>query len=338
MNQDTPIYSTLDDACRACGVEPREARGVGFVATNVDGSRHGRGAGRIKFFSDNSGGYVKNWTDGRDALFFYGYRQGTRIPREEWLARMAELKQARVEDEKRRRQIQASVSEMAAEILATARPATDLHPYLMRKRVAGIQGAPCYEISGGAAQAIVDRYPPADDGKPQKLDYLGPRLLVIPMTIQAPAPASLQLISACGKKSFLKGGRVKGTVWRPTDLPAQSADVTAIGLAEGVATALSVRSMFGVPCAAGISAGNLIHAARTLRTAYPKAEIQIFADRDASGTGEAGARAAACAVTQTKLFLCPEFSAVELARYRARTGGNSPSDFNDLMISREANR
>lgn len=338
MNKNTPIFPTLEEACRACGVEPRETRGPGFIATNVEGSRngHGRGAGRIKFFSDNSGGYVMNWTDQREALFFYGYRQGTRIPREVWLARMAELKRAHVEDERRRRELQSTVAKMAAEILTAARP-TSLHPYLVRKHVAHVQGAPGYEISAAEAQSIINRYPPGTDGKRQDIRFLLGRVLVIPLTLRAPAPASLQLISASGDKTFLKGGLTKGAVWRPADLPAQSADVEIVGLAEGVATALSVRSMFGVPCVAGISAGNLLPAALTLRAAYPNAVIQLYADRDANKTGEIGARKAR-KVGRTKFLLCPEFTAAELAQYQARTGGDMPTDFNDLMIAKEVDQ
>lgn len=328
-----PVYGSLDAACRSCGVEPKDHGGSGFIAANVDGSRRGRGSGRIKFFRDNSGGYVKNWTDGRDALFFYDYREGAGLPRAELRRRMEELNRMRQEDEERRARVQANVGRMAADILAAAWPAS-LHPYLQRKRVADVEGAPCLEIDGGRAQNIVSAYPTADDGLVQRVDGFGARLLIVPMTVDTPAPVSLQLISAQGRKTFLKGGRVKGTVWRPTGFPVASDEVTEVGLCEGVATALSVRKMYGVTCLAGISAGNLLEATKTLRQCYPRAEILLFADRDRNQAGEKGARAAACAVARTRLFICPEFSVAERARFRELTGGDNPTDYNDLMISR----
>ncbi len=343
----TPIFSTLDAACLACGVEPKERGGSNFIAANVEGSRHGRGAGRIKFFRDNSGGYVKNWTDGRDALFFYGYREGTRIPREEWNAKMTELAEARQEEEAARIRLQEGVATMAGEMMAAARPASSPHPYLVRKHVDRIPGAPAYEIDGIAAQKIVNAYPPCADGYRQTLTKFGARLLLVPMTVEGPAPVSLQLIAANGKKTFLLGGRVKGTLWRPEDLPARSDDVKTIGLCEGVATALSVRRLFGVQCLAGISAGNLIEAAKTARACYPSAVIQLYADRDAptaemkakgreEGIGEIRARQAACAVEPSQLFVCPKFTASQIAKYKQLTGGDKPSDFNDLMMIEEA--
>lgn len=240
----------------------------------------------------------------------------------------------REEEEERRSRMQTTVSLMASDILAAAE-ASSQHPYLQRKQVGGVVGVPCLEIDGARAQEIVNAYPPAsDDGIRQQLDRLGARLLLVPMTVDTAAPVSLQLISARGKKTFLKGGRVKGAVWRPTGFPVASDTVTEVGLCEGVATALSVGVMYGVPCVAGISAGNLTEAAKTLRTCYPKADILIFADRDKSETGEKEAMKAAKAVTRTRLFVCPEFSAEERKRFRELTGGDNPTDYNDLMIAR----
>ena len=336
MNNARTIHGSLEAACRAVGVEPHEhCGGSGFIAANVLGARRGRGSGRIRFFPDNSGGYVKNWTDGREALFFYGYKDGERIPPEEWRRRMEVLKRMKQEDEENRARLQATVAQMAGQIIEAAHSGA-LHPYLTRKRVALVPGAPLLEVDGITAQKIVNAYPPAEDGYRQKLEGMGARALIVPMTLDTPAPVSFQLITTGGKKTFLKGGRVKGTVWRPGDIPFASDTLEKIGLCEGVATALSIRRMYDIPCVAGISAGNLIDAVRTLRTCYPRAEIHIFADRDANKAGEEGARAAARAVARTRLFLCPEFSAAERAKFKAITGGDKPSDFNDLMIIKEA--
>lgn len=335
MTRKIPIFSSLDDACRACDVLPRDGGAMGFTVANVEGGRRGRGSGRIRYFADNAGGYVKNWTDGREALFFYGYRQGQRIPADEYRARMDELRRMLRKEAEERAKLQKTMAELAANILAASRPCSG-HPYLVRKHVAGVLGAPCMEISADEAQSLIWKSPAADDGQAQKVEYLGARLLVVPLTLEDAAPVSLQLINAKGQKTFLKGGRIKGTFWRPTDMPVKSESVETIGLAEGVATALAVRRLFNIPCFAGISAGNLIHAAESLRMAYPRAKINLFADRDESKAGEDGARAAACAISNSALYICPAFDAAQRAKFKKLTGGNKPTDFNDLMIIKEA--
>lgn len=330
-----PTFATLDDACRYCGVEPKDVHGSGFVAASVEGSRRGRGSGRIRIFPDEKGGFVQNWTDGRRAYFFYGYGGMARLPREDWLRLKAERDRQRAEENALMQATRAAVARLAGLILEACHPAAAPHPYLTRKRVSDVLGAPCLELDCLELCRIVRANEvPQPDGIPQRFGRLNGRLLVFPLTVDVPAPVSLQLIDASGSKTFLKGGRKQGAMWRPADVPVVSDEIERIGIAEGVATALSVRQLFGVPCLAGIDSGNLIHAAKTARACYPRAQIMLFADRDVSGVGEAGARAAACAVNRTELYVCPEFSAADRAVFKKLTGGDKPSDFNDLMICR----
>lgn len=337
-------FATLEEACAYCGVMVPKRGGHGFIPTNVIGSHHGRGAGRVSFFDDGKGGYVKNWSGGLEAYFFYGYKLGERIPYSEWRKRKAEIDRLHQEEDEERKRIASFVSDMAAEILAAAKPAVG-NPYLTRKRVERVQGAPCLEIDARTLQGIVDRYPPANDGDRQRFDFIGDRVLVIPLTVDTPKPVSLQLIPAKQqrKKRFLKGGRVKGAVWRPVDLPVASDEIRQIGLCEGVATALSVRSLFGVPCIAGMNAGNLAEAAAIVRTCYPKAHVCLYADRDKPqegkpqedktvGIGEEKARTASQLISNSSLLVCPEFTLADRARFKNLTGGDNPTDFNDLMI------
>ena len=331
-----PTFATVDEACRFCGVEPKDLRGSGFIAANVAGARRGRGSGRIRFYPDGQGGFVQNWTDGRKACFFYGYGGANRLPREDWLRLKAERDRRRAEENALFKATQAAVAGLAGLILEAAHPSANPHPYLLKKHVADVLGAPMIEIEREELCRVMQANEvPQLDGVPQRFGRLNGRVLVLQLTLDVPAPVSLQLIDASGSKTFLKGGRKQGAVWRPADIPVVSDEMTQIGIAEGVATALSVRHMFGVPCLAGIDCGNLVHAVHTVRTCYPKAQILLFADRDASGAGEAGARAAACAVNRTELYVCPEFSAADRLQFKKLTGGDKPSDFNDLMIIRE---
>ncbi len=334
-----PTFRTVEEACHYCGVEPKDMRGSGFIAANVEGSRHGRGSGRIRFFPDGQGGFVQNWTDGRKACFFYSYGSTGRLPREDWLKLKAERDRRRTEENAVMQATQRAVARLANCILEAAHPSETPHPYLARKRVGRVVGAPWLELDCVELCRIVQANEiPQADGVAQHFGRMFGRLLVVPLTLDVPAPVSLQIIDANGRKSLLKGGRKLGTMWRPADVPVVSDDVEEIGLAEGVATALSVRQLFGVPCLAGIDCGNLVNAVRTARGCYPRARIMLFADRDASGVGEAGARAAACAVNRTELYVCPEFSAADRLRFKQLTGGDKPSDFNDLMIIREGFR
>ena len=329
-----PVFGSLDAACMAVGVEPNGRHGSGFITANIDGDRRGKGDARIRYFPSGKGGLVWNWKANAGALFLYGYRDGARLPRAEWIALQNELRAVREREARETALRHQSVALLARQMVAAARPSHS-HPYLARKGVAGFYGAPSLEIDRREAQALINAAViPFLGGAKQRLGHLESRLLLIPLTGEGGGVMSLQLIDTKGQKTFLKGGQKKGLLWRPEGLPFQSEGVTQIALAEGIATALSVAHLYGVPCCAGIDCGNLKDAAACLRTAYPAAEILVFADRDDSGAGEAGARAAAQSMARTRLFICPEFTPEEKARFKAKTGGDHPTDYNDLMIVR----
>ena len=175
---------------------------------------------------------------------------------------------------------------------------------------------------------------PYQDGSRQYLGYCERRLLCVPIADRCGRLWSVQFIDSRKRKSFLKGGRINGLSWFPEDFPRDPERTEPVAICEGVATALSVRRMYRVPCVAGIFAGNLKAAALNLRAAFPRAPIWVCADRDANQTGEKAARGAACFVPNSRLFVCPEFTAAELANFKKVTGGDKPTDYNDLMIAR----
>jgi phage/plasmid primase-like uncharacterized protein len=70
--------------------------------------------------------------------------------------------------------------------------------------------------------------------------------------------------------------------------------------------------------------------AQTLRNYFPGAHIEVCGDR---GNGEEDARRAAEAVGG-KLRI-PSFSSVLIQKFKAITGGNQPTDWNDLFIAAE---
>lgn len=331
---DLPTFATLEDACACVGIEPREARRH-FTATNTTGQgKRGRGAGRIMQFSDGKGGMCFNWQTGRSALFYYDYN-GKRPSREELRKMQAELREQRAKYERETAERQKAVSVLAGCILAEAESTADGHEYLRRK---------CLEIehpwralrciSIAKAQELINQAAiKQEDDCGQVLRGSG-RLLVVPLSDAAGAVWSVQLIDEEGKKTFLKGGRKKGLLWCPDGLPFDAGADGVIGIAEGVATAMSVTKLYGVPCVAAIDAGNLSPAAETMRKRFPNHALAFYADRDPSGVGEEKARSAALLLqgrgAQCSVLL-PPFTPDFDAAFTERTG-KAPTDFNDFWM------
>lgn len=100
---------------------------------------------------------------------------------------------------------------------------------------------------------------------------------------------SLQVINSTGVKLFPKYGRKSGCFHVLGD-PSEAA---IIALAEGLATAASVRLATGWPVAIAFDAGNLVPVAPAVRALNPSARLVFCADRDDKGAGEKFATLAA---------------------------------------------
>ena len=333
-----PIFATLREACACVEIEPRESRRR-FTPTNMVGAgKHGRGAGRIMFFADGRGGMCFNWRTGRSALFYYDYH-GERPSPEELRKARVELGAQRAKYEAETRARQYAVSRLAAQIWDGADTPMTGHKYLVRKRLPQFRnGLRCIALD--KAQALIDQAAiEQEDGEGQTLRGQG-RLLVVPLTDDKGVICSVQLIDESGRKTFLKGGRKKGLLWRPHGLSFDAGTEGAIGVAEGVATAMSVSLLYGVPCVAALDAGNLLPCAETLRSQFPSHALRFYADKDASGVGEDKAKAAVRALALQGArcaVLLPPFTE-EIEAEFTRHIGKAPTDFNDYwMIWSEAN-
>lgn len=245
----------------------------------------------------------------------------------------AEMRKQRERYEAETRARQYAVSILAAQIWDGADSPMAGHKYLVRKRLPQSRnGLRCIALD--KAQAFIDQAAiKQEDGEGQTLRGQG-RLLVVPLTDDKGVICSVQLIDESGRKTFLKGGRKKGLLWRPHGLSFDAGTEGAIGIAEGVATAMSVSLLYGVPCVAALDAGNLLPCAETLRRQFPGHALRFYADKDASHVGEEkakeaarthGAQGARCVV------LLPPFTAETEAAFMRRTG-KAPTDFNDLWI------
>lgn len=87
----------------------------------------------------------------------------------------------------------------------------------------------------------------------------------------------VQSIDEDGVKMFQSGGRKKGCF---CPITTAEEDKSTICIAEGYATAATVRMATGWPTLAAFDAGNLIHVAKTMRDKYPEARIIICGDND----------------------------------------------------------
>lgn len=333
-----PIFASLEGACVCAEIEPREPRRR-FTPSNMVGvGKHGRGAGRIMLFADGKGGMCFNWRTGKAAIFYYDY-QGKRPSRAELRKMQAEMRKQRELYEAETRARQYAVSILAAQIWDGADSPMTGHKYLVRKRLPQSRnGLRCIALD--KAQALIDQAAiEQEDGEGQTLRGQG-RLLVVPLTDDKGVICSVQLIDESGRKTFLKGGRKKGLLWRPHGLSFDAGTEGAIGIAEGVATAMSVTLLYGVPCVAALDAGNLLPCAETLRRQFPGHALRFYADKDASGVGEDKAKAAARALALQGArcaVLLPPFTEEIEAEFTRRIG-KAPTDFNDYwMIWSEAN-
>jgi putative DNA primase/helicase len=135
----------------------------------------------------------------------------------------------------------------------------------------------------------------------------------------------LQAIDEQGLKSF-QIGIAKSGLFTPLcngeKIPADYTDD--LYLAEGFATACTIRLATNKPVIMAIDAGNIKHVSKAWRTRCPNAKIIIAGDVDKSGTGQKAAIMAAKDVNG--MFVFSQFTKEEL------DSENPPSDFNDLHI------
>ena len=211
---------------------------------------------------NTSGWYVLSELDGILYGSFGSWKAGrgqqTWCSRDSYSLTVSEKQSLRAARERQAAEIKARRVEAAAQAeqdIAAADVAVS-HPYLVAKQV-------------GAHGVLLD----------------GDKLL-IPIVDGSGQVISHQTIGPDGEKRFLAGGRKRGGFFmlgRPSGV---------IYVAEGYSTAASVHEATGQCAVCAFDAGNLAPVVEGLRAAWPRAEIVIAADNDASGAGMDGARRA----------------------------------------------
>jgi phage/plasmid primase-like uncharacterized protein len=256
-----PAELQLAEAIASYGmIPPDDIRLDGCIHRFSASGKKSDDAGWYVAFNDKiPAGQFGNWRDGSAHNWRADVgRDITAIEQIAHARRIAEAKAARERAQEAQKQ---AASDTADTIWANATPASDDHPYLVKKGIA----AHGLRVTG--------------DGR-----------LIAPMMSPDGSVASLQFIAADGDKRFLSGGAVKGASW----MVGAWLDTGAVYIAEGVATAASIHAATNQPCVVAFSAGNLPAVAAFLRSIAGQArELVIVADNDESGTGEREGRKAA---------------------------------------------
>lgn len=286
MTMETIFAPTLTAAFERAGMrlngsEPQPGRLLRFPTSDRDQDR----AGWVRVFPDGDGAVFGCWRAGES---FAWQRRNLDAP----APSAAEHEAARVKAEAARREAEAererqyvNAAETARRLWSESRPAT-AHPYLRRK---GIQ-------SHGARLH--------SDGR-----------LLLPVFGSDGEIQSLQFIPDDGtKKKFLTDARAKGGRL----FLGEPSDHAPIVLAEGFATAASIREATGHVVAVCFSGANLAAVAANLREQYRNAPLIVAGDLDASGVGATYAEVATRGCRAAK------------AVYPAFADGRVTGDFNDL--------
>lgn len=101
--------------------------------------------------------------------------------------------------------------------------------------------------------------------------------VVVPARDAAGTLWTLQFIDGEGNKRFLSGGAKRG---RYHMILAPEGHLSILGVAEGYATAATIRELLEIDVAVAFDAGNLLPVAKALRGEFTDRRIVVFADHD----------------------------------------------------------
>ena len=248
--------TTMIDAMQAAGLTP--AKTIDLVPDGrlhryrIDGDKAGSRNGWFVLHSQPIlAGAFGSWKTGETHSWREAGSQSTMTPEEREAMRqhMLGMQAARAVEQE---VVRAEARAKAEKLWRTAKPATNAHPYLQKKRIGAI-----------GIRRLRDA-------------------LLIPLRSADGSLHSLQFIDNDGGKRFLTGGRITGcyfSMGRPTDT---------ILLAEGYATAATIFKAMGGAVAVAFNAGNLPAVARALRAKFPNLRMVICADNDTNTQGNPG--------------------------------------------------
>lgn len=328
------VYATPLEACDAIGVKYEEkGRGTGFARLNL--IHGGKGDASIRAFADGKGGIVFNQREKTKAVWFDDYKDGHELTEAQKRKLKAEMEAARRQAEAEERAKHERAARYSMSFYRNSKP-VDNDPYLNRKHVKptatlrSIPYAKAFEILMAYYADAFGYKPTGFMGKGGTALKSDKDLLLVPMRGDVSHVQTVQLIDETGAKAFLCGGKKKGAYWQSEKLPEFDPDTTMIiGIGEGVATVLSVKQVKGFPVVAAMDCGNLKPVALEIRARFPKAKILILSDVG-NGEKEAFEAAQACGGE----LVIPKFTDALTAQFKALTGKDNPTDFNDYYLAK----
>lgn len=258
-----PPEAQAREAMLAAGIGVEEAPDVVLDGKphrfRVAGDKGREKSGWYVLFGDNlPAGRFGNWR-GDLSVAWHATPDHVLTPAERELIELS-YERARLMHEAEAKKKHEQAAAACSEIWEKAAAADSANGYLVRKQVK----------SHGLRQT--------GDGRLIMPIYVGERL------------ASLQYISADGRKEFHAGGEVSCGYFF---IPPTGAAAKTVYVVEGYATGASVHEATGAGVVVALNAGNLSKVGQFLRGKMPQARIVFVADNDKSGVGQEKARAAA---------------------------------------------
>ena len=240
----------------------------------VDGDRAGSTNGWYVLHDDDKPfAAFGSWKTGQSLTWTAG--SGNEMTEAERRALHERLTAARAARDAEQVAIHTEAAERAERLWELAAPASNGHPYLVKK-----------QVSAFGIRALRNQ-------------------IVIPLRTSGGELTSLQFIGADGRKTFLTGGRKRGcyhAIGRPR---------AALCICEGYATGATIYQNTGHATAIAFDAGNLLPVAKMLRAKFPRLSLVIAADNDTETEGNPGLTAATAAARAIGAALAvPHFGTV----------------------------
>ena len=191
------------------------------------------------------------------------------------------------------------------------KPADPQHPYLIKKGV-----KPSETLFQASAQTIKRKVEYAPKNPKTKTPLEGV-LLVVPL-YQADELSGLELIDSEGAKTAIEGSMNSSSYWPAQTMPTAGEPVREVVVAEGVATALSIKEANpALLVVAALSNTNLEKVTKVMQKRYIGARLTIAADLDKHKNFEVDATAVKAAEKTGARLVYP-------------SAGLGVTDFNDL--------
>lgn len=202
--------------------------------------------------------------------------------------------------------------ELMKKLMKVASPIKS-HPYLERKHLTQYKCYPLFELDRQYVKKLYN----------QKfmINFRGEKFILVPLQDKDGKIQTAQLINENGDKRFLRGS-TKNYFFSTGDL----INAKVIGIAEGVATALSIAQVEGFPVIAAMSCNQFCNIVPVIKKNNPNATLIVLSD---VGNGEQEAKRVA--LENFVRFVSPRFSKEDIENFESQTN-KKPTDFNDYYI------